>query len=82
MTTADTDPDSFQLVDIDSKELFNYPFIYMSEPGYLNLLPADVNNLREYFDRGGFFLMDDFRGNEFDNSQYDQYGASDEEGLS
>ena len=42
----------------------------MSEPGYLDLLPADVKNLREYFDRGGFLLMDDFRGNEFDNSQY------------
>ena len=43
----------------------------MSEPGYLNLLPADVLNLREYLDRGGFLLLDDFRGNEFDHSQFD-----------
>ena len=70
LTTTHTDPEAYQLVDIDSKELFEYPFIYMSEPGYLNLLPADVKNLREYFDRGGFMLMDDFRGNEIDNSQY------------
>jgi hypothetical protein len=71
LTTTDTDPNSFQIVDIDSQELFKYPFVYMSEPGFLNLLPADVKNLREYLDRGGFLLMDDFRGNEFDNSQYE-----------
>jgi hypothetical protein len=43
----------------------------MSEPGFLDLRPQDAKNLREYFDRGGFLLMDDFRGNEFDNSQYE-----------
>jgi hypothetical protein len=71
LTMADTDFNSFQIVDIDSKELFKYPFVYMSEPGFLNLLPADVKNLREYLDRGGFLLMDDFRGNESDNSQFE-----------
>src|SRR5262249_55264846 len=59
------------IVDIDSKELFKYPFIYMSEPGYLDLWPDDVKNLREYFDRGGFLLMDDFRGNERNMTQYE-----------
>ncbi|HEY2382889.1 MAG TPA: DUF4159 domain-containing protein [Terriglobia bacterium] len=71
LTMTDTDFNSFQIVDIDSKELFKYPFVYMSEPGFLDLLPADVKNLREYLDRGGFLLMDDFRGNEFDNSQFE-----------
>jgi len=72
LTLTDTDFNSFQIVDVDSKELFKYPFVYMSEPGYLDLLPADVKNLREYLDRGGFLLMDDFRGNpELDMSQYD-----------
>jgi hypothetical protein len=70
LTTTQTSPDSYQIVDIDSKDLFLYPFVYMSEPGYLNLLPADVQNLREYFDRGGFLLVDDFRGNEYDDSQF------------
>jgi hypothetical protein len=70
LTMTDTDFDSFQIVDIDSKELFKYPFVYMSEPGYIDLLPADVKNLREYLDRGGFLIMDDFRGNELDNSQF------------
>ncbi len=71
LTTTHTTPDSYQIVDIDSPEMFQYPFTYMSEPGYLNLLPADVRNLREYLDRGGFVLVDDFRGNEFDSSEYE-----------
>jgi hypothetical protein len=71
LTTVHTDPDAYQIVDIDSPDLFLYPFAYMSEPGYLNLLPNDVKNLREYLDRGGFLLMDDFRGNEFDMSQFE-----------
>ena len=71
LTTVHTTEESFQIVDIDSKDLFQYPFTYMSEPGYLNLLPGDVKNLREYLDRGGFLLLDDFRGNQFDNSQWD-----------
>src|SRR5262249_19528994 len=42
LSSAHTTPDSYQIVDIDSPELFKYPFIYMSEPGYLDLTPADV----------------------------------------
>jgi len=70
LTMVATDPDAYQIVDIDSKELFQYPFIYMSEPGFLDLLPDDVKNLREYFDRGGFLLMDDFRANAERPEQY------------
>jgi hypothetical protein len=50
------------IVDIDSPDLFKYPFTYMSEPGFLELNPKDVENFREYLDRGGFVLVDDFRG--------------------
>jgi hypothetical protein len=69
LTGVHTTPESFQIVDIDSKELFKYPFVYLSEPGFLNLLPEDEKNLREYLDRGGFLFVDDFRGNHIDNSE-------------
>jgi|SRR5882672_4590984 len=70
LTSVATDPNAYQIVDIDSKELFQYPFVYISEPGFMDFYPEDVKNLREYFDRGGFLLMDDFRA----NSQYpEQY---------
>jgi len=65
LTTTMTERNAYQIVDIDSPELFKYPFVYLSEPGFLELYPEDVKNLREYFDRGGFMLIDDYRANEY-----------------
>jgi hypothetical protein len=62
LTGVHTTRESFQIVDIDSEELFKYPFAYMAEPGFLELRPDDLENLREYLDRGGFLFIDDFRG--------------------
>jgi hypothetical protein len=56
-----TGPTSYQIVDIDSPDLFKYPFAYLCEPGFIELNAKDVVNLREYLDRGGFLLVDDFR---------------------
>src|SRR5262245_27404443 len=53
---------AFEIVDIDSPDLFKYPFAYLCEPGYLELSEKDVKNFREYLERGGFVLVDDFRG--------------------
>jgi Domain of unknown function (DUF4159) len=61
ITNVRTSRTSYQLVDIDSPELFKYPFAYLCEPGYMELNARDVVNLREYLDRGGFLLVDDFR---------------------
>ena len=60
-----TGPTSYKVVDIDSPELFRYPFAYLCEPGYIDLSPKDALNLREYLDRGGFLFVDDFRTSEF-----------------
>src|SRR5437764_11984760 len=61
VTNIKTSATSYQIVNIDSPELFKYPFAYLCEPGYLELNAKDVTNLREYLDRGGFLLVDDFR---------------------
>ena len=65
VSTVKTGPTSFKVVDIDSAELFRYPFAYLCEPGYIDLSPKDALNLREYLDRGGFLFVDDFRTSEF-----------------
>ena len=65
VTNIKTNRTAYQIVDIDSPELFNYPFAYLCEPGYLELNSKDVANLREYLDRGGFILVDDFRTADF-----------------
>jgi hypothetical protein len=57
-----TASNAYQIVDIDSPDLFNYPFAYLCEPGYLELNDKDVKNFREYLERGGFVMVDDFRG--------------------
>jgi hypothetical protein len=56
-----TSDSAYQIVDIDSNDLFKYPFAYICEVGYLSLNAKDVINLREYLDRGGFLLVDDLR---------------------
>jgi len=65
VTNIKTSPTSYKIVDIDSPELFDYPFAYLCEPGYLELNQKDTKNLREYLDRGGFIMVDDFRTADF-----------------
>jgi hypothetical protein len=52
-------------VRLDKEEIFEYPFLYLSEPGFLELTDKEVANLGEYIRRGGFIMADDFRTAEF-----------------
>lgn len=54
--------DSPTTVAIDDPKLFTYPFVYIVEPGGLNLSDEDAQYLREYLLRGGFLMLDDFWG--------------------
>lgn len=49
-------------VSLHDAELYQYPFIYCVEPGRMELSAQDAAALREYLERGGFLLMDDFWG--------------------
>ena len=51
-----------KVVDINSSELFRYPFGYMLDVRRMKLTDAEAINLREYLLRGGFILVDDFHG--------------------
>ncbi|MGH9661734.1 MAG: DUF4159 domain-containing protein, partial [Bryobacteraceae bacterium] len=51
-----------QVVDIDSDEIYKYPWIYAVEVGRWELGDSQARRLREYLDRGGFLLADDFHG--------------------
>lgn len=42
--------------------LFKYPFAYFCEVGHLQLEDEEIAGMREYLLRGGFLLVDDFRG--------------------
>ena len=51
-----------EVIDIDDGPLFDYPWLYAVEVGHWGLSPAQGKRLREYLDRGGFLMVDDFHG--------------------
>jgi hypothetical protein len=61
-TSIDIDRMSYRIVHLGQDDVFDYPFAYISEPGEMQLTDAEVHNLREFVNRGGFVLLDDFDG--------------------
>ena len=53
---------SYKIQELGDPDVFDYPFAYVSEPGEMELTDQEAVNLREFIDRGGFVLMDDFDG--------------------
>lgn len=47
-----------------TQDIFNYPLIYIVEPGQISAGDGDITILREYFNRGGFAVFDDIHGDE------------------
>ncbi len=43
-------------------DIFNYPWVYAAEVGHWMLTDQMAAKFREYFERGGFFMCDDFHG--------------------
>lgn len=59
--TTTIDPnDEGVIVGLDEPALFDYPMIYVSEPGYWQLNEKEAANLRAYIQKGGFVIFDDF----------------------
>ncbi len=61
-TGINVDRLSYRIVPMSSKDIFKYPFGYISEPGMMWLTDLEVKNFREFVDRGGFVMIDDFDG--------------------
>jgi hypothetical protein len=66
-TRVQVEDASYRLIELGSPEIFEYPFVYVSEPGEMELTDAELHNIREYIDRGGFILIDDFDGDHIYN---------------
>ncbi|MCX6950664.1 MAG: DUF4159 domain-containing protein [Verrucomicrobia bacterium] len=63
MTSLKVDPDG-RFLWLTDKDLGDYPFIYMVEPGSLYLTDPEIEALRKYLLNGGFLMLDDFWGEE------------------
>ncbi|MFC1729179.1 DUF4159 domain-containing protein [candidate division KSB1 bacterium] len=55
------------VLSLKDKRIFEYPVLYLTEPGYWLTDDAEVKSLREYLDRGGFIIIDDFHEGEWYN---------------
>jgi hypothetical protein len=53
--------------DLDDPELMRFPVAYLVEPGYWRPEEEHVERLREYLLKGGFLIVDDFRGRDWLN---------------
>lgn len=62
VSLIDTGRLSYQIVDLASPEIFKYPFSYVSHPGEVFPSDEEIENLRNYIERGGFIMLDDFGG--------------------
>jgi len=50
------------VADLESDEIYNYPWIYAVEVGNWGLDERQAAKLRDYLLRGGFLMTDDFHG--------------------
>lgn len=63
LTTLKVNPTPV-VVELTDDKLFDYPFLYMIEPGGIQLQHDEVQNLRRYCENGGFMMVDDFWGDD------------------
>jgi len=61
LTSLEVNPEPI-ILELTDPELFDYPFIYLLEPGRLVFDDAEVEALRRYLLNGGFLMVDDFWG--------------------
>ncbi len=61
LTTLKVNPNPV-IIDLTEPKLFDYPFVYMIEPGGLEFDEAEAAALRRYCLNGGFMMVDDFWG--------------------
>lgn len=53
---------SEEIVEVGSKDIFNYPYVYMTGHGNVVFSNSDASNLRNYLMAGGFLHIDDNYG--------------------
>lgn len=71
LTSLKVDPHG-KVLTLTDDELFDYPFIYIVEPGNLVFSEEERACLRRYLLNGGFLMVDDFWGEEEGENFYDE----------
>jgi hypothetical protein len=61
VTRLDVNPEG-HIISFQDDDCFKYPIAYLCEVGELNLSEEEAKRMSEYLLRGGFLVVDDFRG--------------------
>jgi len=51
-----------QVVDLDSDDIYNYPWVYAVQVENWTFTPPEAKRLHDYLLKGGFLMVDDFHG--------------------
>ena len=66
LTLLNLNPDG-RILGLDDPEIFNYPILYMWEPGFWIMTDQQGERFREYLLKGGFAIFDDFEYEQWNN---------------
>jgi hypothetical protein len=61
LTKLDVNPGG-HITSFMNDDCFKYPIAYLCEVGYIRMSPEEARRMAEYLLRGGFLIVDDFRG--------------------
>jgi hypothetical protein len=67
LTLIDARTDGGLILTLDDPRLFLYPIAYMWEPGFWTMSDGEAERFREYLQKGGFAIFDDFEENQWIN---------------
>jgi hypothetical protein len=51
-----------EVIDINTDAIYNYPWVYAVEVGHWSFTDKQAARMRDYLNRGGFLMVDDFHG--------------------
>jgi len=69
LTTIRPNAKGTNILGADDPELFQYPVVYVSEPGFWTLTDEEAATLRAYLSKGGMMILDDFTGYDLRNTE-------------
>lgn len=61
VSLLDAHIDDMNVVTLEDPEMFKYPILYIIEVGWWTLSDTGMKNLRDYLQKGGFLIVDDFK---------------------
>ena len=62
---------------LDDPELYKYPVAYLIEPGWWQMTDSEATSLRDYIEKGGFVIVDDFKPTGFQGCDcWDHFAAN------